>query len=255
MQSLTIESRWNQYDVILVTGDLLDVTISDDAIVNGFRGPFDDVPVPAFLVPGNHDFEQYRQLVDPSSLESLHRERTSVRNWDLLGLGSEIFDEGPEIRTEQELSAEQHHQLRSKIHSEAWHEEPFEEDDVLSEVPISAAGEERYRDQYESLQRLYRDSTHDNRILLTHAPPYNTPLDEREMHDGEGGIRPWGSLAIRNFLAESKIAVHACGHIHESAGYGRVEGTFCVNPGHRQAYALDLDDDQQKITPVELEVT
>ena len=61
-------------------------------------------------------------------------------------------------------------------------------------------------------------------ILVTHAPPYNTTLDDLGY--------PVGSKSIRKFIEESQPLVVVCGHIHECAEkQDYIKNTLIINPG------------------------
>lgn len=71
-------------------------------------------------------------------------------------------------------------------------------------------------------------------ILLSHAPPKNTRLDE-----ASSGLHV-GSSSIREFVEERGPALAVSGHIHEARGVDKVGATLLVNPGpaFRGYYAL-----------------
>jgi hypothetical protein len=65
-------------------------------------------------------------------------------------------------------------------------------------------------------------------ILVSHMPPYNTLLD-----------RTWrgehvGSEAIRRYILDNKPLLGLHGHIHESRGIDKIDGTIVINPGPLQ---------------------
>ncbi|HZX44462.1 MAG TPA: metallophosphoesterase [Candidatus Nanoarchaeia archaeon] len=62
-------------------------------------------------------------------------------------------------------------------------------------------------------------------ILVTHAPPYRTNLDNIE---GDS----CGNKAIRNFIDKVKPDLVISGHLHENAGKGdKIKNTRLINPG------------------------
>jgi Icc-related predicted phosphoesterase len=70
-------------------------------------------------------------------------------------------------------------------------------------------------------------------VLVCHAPPLDTPLD-----DGGGGH--FGSRAVRTFIEEQAPEHFFCGHIHEAAGRSaRIGATEARNVG-KQGYVLKL---------------
>jgi len=62
-------------------------------------------------------------------------------------------------------------------------------------------------------------------VLVTHAPPYKTRLDE--VMGGHSGNK-----AVRRFIQKAKPKLAICGHIHENKGKKDAIGnTRIVNPG------------------------
>jgi uncharacterized protein len=72
-------------------------------------------------------------------------------------------------------------------------------------------------------------------VLICHAPPHGTALDQ---------IRPGlhaGSTAVRQFIETRQPAYFFCGHIHEAEGVWIEMGkTRALNVG-KQGYLLELD--------------
>jgi len=66
------------------------------------------------------------------------------------------------------------------------------------------------------------------KILLTHAPPFNTAAD---LIDGGDHV---GSQAIRQIIENFKIDINICGHIHEAKSIDKVGITTVINPGMLQ---------------------
>jgi Icc-related predicted phosphoesterase len=63
-------------------------------------------------------------------------------------------------------------------------------------------------------------------ILVTHAPPYNTKVDE--IH-GEHA----GNKSIRQFIVSAKPVLAICGHLHENEGKeDKIGITRIINPGY-----------------------
>ena len=83
-------------------------------------------------------------------------------------------------------------------------------------------------------QRLEPFAALDPLVLVCHAPPFGTALDQ---------IRPGmhgGSTAVRDFLTKVQPAYFFCGHIHEAEGVAMEIGkTRCRNAGKR-GYLLEL---------------
>lgn len=72
-------------------------------------------------------------------------------------------------------------------------------------------------------------------ILVTHAPPHNTKLDELESGSHVG------SKSIRKFVEEKQPMLLACGHVHEARGVEKLGRTIMVNPGPiSKGYAAEV---------------
>jgi Icc-related predicted phosphoesterase len=72
-------------------------------------------------------------------------------------------------------------------------------------------------------------------VLVCHAPPYGTALDQ---------IRPGvhaGSTAVRDFIARCQPAHFFCGHIHEAEGVSVEMGPTRARNVGKKAYLLELD--------------
>ena len=83
--------------------------------------------------------------------------------------------------------------------------------------------------------RLAKFADLDPLVLVCHAPPYGTALDQ---------IRPGlhaGSRAVREFIEKSQPRYFFCGHIHEAEGVEiRIGRTLARNVG-KAGYLLELD--------------
>jgi len=83
--------------------------------------------------------------------------------------------------------------------------------------------------------RLQRFAELDPLVLVCHAPPYGTPLDQiRE------GVHA-GSTAVRDFIEKCQPGYFFCGHIHEAEGVSTQLGrTRAWNVG-KAGYLLELE--------------
>ncbi len=94
-----------------------------------------------------------------------------------------------------------------------------------SVLGIGGAGPDRFGFPYEwSEEDIRAASFPPADILLTHAPPYGTSLDQ--LSSG----RHVGSKAIWE-LAERGSGLLVCGHVHEAFGFAVVGRRLCVNLG------------------------
>ena len=72
-------------------------------------------------------------------------------------------------------------------------------------------------------------------VLVCHAPPYGTALDE---------VRPGmhaGSTAVRDFIQRCQPAHFFCGHIHEAEGVSIEMGQTSAHNVGKKAYLLELE--------------
>ena len=101
-----------------------------------------------------------------------------------------------------------------------------------SPTPFDTPGE--YSEQ-ELAQRLARFAGLSPLVLVCHAPPANTRLDQVR-----GDVHA-GSSAVREFIETHAPRHFFCGHIHEAAGVSiQMGGTQARNVG-KQGYLLELD--------------
>jgi uncharacterized protein len=99
-------------------------------------------------------------------------------------------------------------------------------------TPFNTPGEYT---ETELAERLDRFSGLDPLVLVCHAPPYGTALDQ---------IRPGqhaGSKSVRHFIETAQPAYFFCGHIHEAEGVAIEMGnTRAWNVG-KKGYLLELE--------------
>lgn len=87
-------------------------------------------------------------------------------------------------------------------------------------TPFEPEGEEIQT----ALSTLYDRMKAETKIGVIHQPPAATNLD---IADGEHV----GSKEVRNLIEEKDFNLVLTGHIHESRGIDRIEGTKVINPG------------------------
>jgi len=74
-----------------------------------------------------------------------------------------------------------------------------------------------------------------NFVLVTHAPPYDTLVDQT----GDG--MHVGSKSVRQFIEEKQPIVALCGHVHEARNKDKLGRTLIVNPGSiGKGYAAEI---------------
>ncbi len=75
-------------------------------------------------------------------------------------------------------------------------------------------------------KKFFKDAKGKKIILITHAPPFGTKLDNLP------GLGHRGCMSIRKFIEDAQPLVHICGHLHETAGsVDKIGKTIIVNPG------------------------
>ena len=100
-----------------------------------------------------------------------------------------------------------------------------------SPTPFNTPGE--YSEE-EIAAKLARFADLSPLVLVCHAPPFGTPLDE-----GSPG-RHFGSHAVREFLDRSAPAHFFCGHIHEAAGKSVKLGPTAARNVGKRGFLLEL---------------
>lgn len=79
---------------------------------------------------------------------------------------------------------------------------------------------------YDQLDKLMNEIKNEEiRILVTHAPPYNTKTDL--LPSGKHA----GSESIRKIIEKYQPTLNLCGHIHESKAIDKIGDTVIMNPG------------------------
>jgi uncharacterized protein len=102
-------------------------------------------------------------------------------------------------------------------------------------------------------------------IFNFHAPPFGSNLDDAPALDDDlqpllGGraMRPVGSRAVREAIAEHQPLLSLHGHIHEGKGTQRLGKTLAVNPGSAyeegvlQSSIIELDEKRGRIRNYQL---
>ena len=93
--------------------------------------------------------------------------------------------------------------------------------------PTPFATPQEYRDETIALMlsRLTRDPSAEYHVLVSHAPPYATVVDQVSLGNHAG------SRAVRAFIERFQPDLCLCGHIHEAIGTDRIGHTLIINPG------------------------
>ncbi|MCK4728828.1 MAG: metallophosphoesterase [Desulfobacterales bacterium] len=93
-------------------------------------------------------------------------------------------------------------------------------------TPFNTPTEYTEEEIREFIQKAYEEIKHVTlKILVSHAPPYNTNVDI------VGGEHHVGSVSVREFIEEYQPQLCLTGHIHEAVGKDRIGDTLILNPG------------------------
>lgn len=118
-------------------------------------------------------------------------------------------------------------------------------------TPCEIEDDKIYEDIYKLISK-YENLTDNNdkiKILLSHAPPYNSSADLIESGDHVG------SQAIRKITEEFDLDINLCGHIHEARSLDKIENTVIANPGileNNGAILINIDNNKFDIDLISL---
>jgi Icc-related predicted phosphoesterase len=183
--------------------------------VDGDLKPIRD-RLPVYAIYGNSDLRSVVKEVQPRNFDVIHnkiRERDGIY---VVGYnGHPMYPWEMKTPSKKDIFGYTFAETAKEINS-------FREDDI-----------------YEDLMSLCRPLPSNRVIVLTHTPPYRI-LDKvkpeliswakssyGEMAN-EGNV---GSMGLRKLILDYEPIVSIFGHIHESRGIERVDGTTCVNTG------------------------
>lgn len=82
----------------------------------------------------------------------------------------------------------------------------------------------RFEKEVKRFRNMIKEN--DKVVLMTHAPPYKTKIDEI------GGEHA-GNKSIRKFIEQVKPVLAVSGHLHECTGEDKIKGTKVINPGYK----------------------
>lgn len=98
---------------------------------------------------------------------------------------------------------------------------------------------------YDELKKLMKQiENQEVRILVTHAPPYNTKTD---LIPSGGHV---GSKSVRKIIEEFQPSLNLCGHIHEAIAIDKIKDTIILNPGeasHGFAGIINISENEGEI--------
>ncbi|MDF9747781.1 metallophosphoesterase family protein [Natrinema salsiterrestre] len=180
-------------DCIVTVGDVVHRTTSESiAAGKEFMSSLDDLGVPVYTVPGNHDpFPDHRSMVDGlPSTEVLHDTVIELQGVDLVGWGCGQFDAEPEVKCRAFESLDPRNKSEGRRHAADRNAARLEdalydyitdeigENGVAHELDISKTERKVLADQlaeldqvFDQLDRLLERASSPT-LLLTHVPPY-----------------------------------------------------------------------------------
>ena len=193
----------NDIDLVLVAGDITDFGPLD--FVKEFMDKLYDCDVEVFAIPGNCDPAGICNAIRDAGSLCLHNNLIGFGNTVIMGYGGS------------------------------------------NPTPFNTPGETDDDHIYESVYELLaeydyigNDTKPTVTILLTHAPPYNTKVDE--LPDGTHV----GSQGVKKPIHEFQPNINICGHIHEARAIDKIGETTVVNPGMLKdghCVLIDIDDE------------
>lgn len=179
----------NDIDIVIITGDI--TNFGPLEFVDEFIGKILDCGCEVMAVPGNCDPAGICNAIRESDAICLHNNILSFDNVVLFGYGGS-------------------------------NPTPFDTPGEIQDNKI-------YGDVYELLANydfVANDEVPKVKILVTHAPPYNTGADLTESEDHVG------SQGILKSIHEFQPQINICGHIHEAKSISKIGNTTDVaNPG------------------------
>lgn len=193
----------NDIDLVIITGDITDFGPLE--FVDEFVKSILEYDCDVIAIPGNCDPAGICNAINDSGAFCLHKQIVAYGNAILFGYGGS-------------------------------NPTPFDTPGEIEDNKI-------YGDVYELLAQheyVANDKVPRVKILVTHAPPYNTKADlVNDDHVGSQGIQK----SIHEFEPDINI----CGHIHEAKSQDKIGNTTNVfNPGMLKdngAVLIDIDDE------------
>lgn len=193
----------NKIELVLISGDL--TNFGPLSFVEGFISKIDDCGCDVIAIPGNCDPAGICNAINESDGICLHNSIIGYEDAVLFGFGGSNptpFDTPGEM-----------------------------DDDKIYGAVYELLAEYDY---------ISNDNVPKVRILLTHAPPYNTKADLTSSGDHVG------SQGVKKSIHEFQPEICVCGHIHEAKSIDKVGKTIVANPGMLKddgAVLITIDED------------
>ena len=190
----------NDISLVLITGDITDFGPLE--FVGEFIGKIADCGCDVIAIPGNCDPTGICNAIREAGAFCLHNEIVAYGDAILFGYGGS-------------------------------NPTPFDTPGEMDDDKI-------YADVYDLLANydyVYNTEVPRVKILVTHAPPFNTDADR--MENGEHV----GSSGIQKSIHEFKPEINVCGHIHEAKSISKIGNiTQVANPGMLKDNGAELID-------------
>jgi len=193
----------NDIQLVLITGDITNFGPLD--FVGEFIGKIIDCDCDVIAIPGNCDPEGICNAINKSGAFCLHNEIIGYEDVVLFGYGGS-------------------------------NPTPFDTPGEIDDNKI-------YEDIFELIDnynQIHNENVSKVKILVTHAPPFNTSADLTGSGDHVG------SSGILKLIHEFEPNINVCGHIHEARSLSKIGNTTEVaNPGMLKdngAVLIDIAD-------------
>ena len=179
----------NDINLVLITGDITDFGPLE--FVGEFIGKIADCDCDVIAIPGNCDPNGICNAIKEAGAFCLHNEIVAYGDAILFGFGGS-------------------------------NPTPFDTPGEMDDDKIYAS----VYDLMANYDYVYNTEVPKIKILVTHAPPFNTDADR--MENGEHV----GSQGIQKSIHEFQPQINVCGHIHEAKSISKIGNTTDVaNPG------------------------
>lgn len=245
-EQIETPETWQDYDVIVTVGDVLETQKGQEQRCEFFNR-LDEIGISTVVVPGNHDFPYYPEIIDEfPNVQSINGTAVEINDWSFYGLGSDRFDDGAEIRYMEfpELADADLNPARF---------EQRVEDIVLNRASVDelirnerrvgrlAESIKLYEGRLTTLNDLARELETEKTCLVTHLPPFGSDIDKLSNRSPRYPGQHLGSIAVRTHLRRFSPSYNFCGHIHEGEGIIELNGSICLNAGERSIYSVEIN--------------
>lgn len=249
-----LDAEYDDIEFVILVGDLVDRGCRNPAAGVAMLESLVDAIAPVGFVTGNHDYPYRERLSAVDQVTDLAAEDAVVCGARFVGNGCQQFDAGPEVP----YLAPPFDGDRSLV--DRWLEAYRQgETDTISSTGAAISVEDvpsdglSAYDTRRSAVEARSDTDDESIVLVSHLPPFDTPLDLITNSRSRLQGKHWGSIAIRHLLRHQPLSLCLSGHIHGSAGVETVEQTVAVNAGYRRAWLIDGLTDHPRVAEVDIQ--